>query len=152
MAYFADLAPYAYGHRLQPGVVHVGWLDSIHDFPRGKVPKALVEKLKLMAANPVEICRGYHLCELCDKPEEAQLIPVPNRVVSRPNEAWTQWAKPRMSYGEIRVTRGGITYAAPMNVAHYIEAHGYLPPAEFLKAVEEAPNQAVQATAATPRS
>jgi hypothetical protein len=55
MAYFADLTPYAYGHRMQPGVLHVGWLDAAHDFPRGKVSKVLVEKLKIMASNPVEI-------------------------------------------------------------------------------------------------
>jgi hypothetical protein len=138
MAYFTDLTPYAYSGRPQPGVVHVGWLDAIHDFPRGEVAKALVEKLKIMAANPVEMYRGYHLCELCKQPEEAPLVPVPDRVVVDPNEVWTQWAKTRMSNGEIRVTRGRITYAAPIIITHYIEEHSYLPPWEFLQAVEAA--------------
>jgi hypothetical protein len=42
------------------------------------------------------------------------------------------------SNGEIRVPHGGITFAAPVLIVHYIEEHRYLPPAEFLKAVEEA--------------
>jgi hypothetical protein len=36
MAYFPDLAPYAYGHGIHPGVVHVGWLDGEHPFARGR--------------------------------------------------------------------------------------------------------------------
>jgi hypothetical protein len=138
MAYFADLTPYAYGRRSHPGVVHVGWLDDVHDFPRGEVPQALIEKLRLLAESPVELYAGDHQCELCEKPEDAHLFEV-SKGHWLPNEAWTKWIEPRLSCGEIRVARGGVTYAAPMIIAHYIEAHGYLPPAEFLKAVEEAP-------------
>ncbi|WP_457757930.1 DUF7919 family protein [Streptomyces rubiginosohelvolus] len=29
----------------------------------------------------------------------------------------------------------GVAYAAPELVAHYVEAHGYLPPIEFMEAV-----------------
>jgi hypothetical protein len=32
----------------------------------------------------------------------------------------------------------GLIFAAPILITHYIEEHGYLPPAEFLKAVEKA--------------
>jgi hypothetical protein len=32
-----------------------------------------------------------------------------------------------------------ITYAAPVLIVHYIEAHGYLPPTEFMKALEAVP-------------
>jgi hypothetical protein len=40
--------------------------------------------------------------------------------------------------GEIRVTSAtGITYVAPALVRHYIVAHGYLPPREFIDAVIE---------------
>jgi len=44
------------------------------------------------------------------------------------------------SNGEIRVYREGVTFAAPLLIVHYIEDHGYLPPAQFLKAIEEAPS------------
>jgi hypothetical protein len=38
--------------------------------------------------------------------------------------------------GEIRVSgKDGIVYAAPTLVCHYIQAHGYFPPEEFIEAV-----------------
>src|SRR6478672_248210 len=63
VAYFPDLAPYAYGHRVHPGVVHVGWLDGVHPFPEGAVDRHLIEKMKSLAAKPVELYRGFHICE-----------------------------------------------------------------------------------------
>jgi hypothetical protein len=37
--------------------------------------------------------------------------------------------------GEIRVTAmNGITYVAPVLILHYVVAHGYLPPREFVHA------------------
>ena len=48
MAYFPDLLQYAYGRRVHPGVVHVGWLDGIHPFPKGSLDRRLMEKLKLL--------------------------------------------------------------------------------------------------------
>jgi hypothetical protein len=49
----------------------------------------------------------------------------------------------RCRYGQRKVLwyegpRTEDTFAAPVLIVHYIEEHGYLPPAEFLKAVEEA--------------
>ena len=44
MTYFPDLSPYRYGHGSHPSVVHVGWLDGVHDFTRETVDKGLIEK------------------------------------------------------------------------------------------------------------
>jgi hypothetical protein len=43
----------------------------------------------------------------------------------------------RSSNGEIRVSGEGIVFAVPVLIVHYIEVHSYLPPAQFLKAVDE---------------
>jgi hypothetical protein len=51
------------------------------------------------------------------------------------NPAWAKWAEQRSSNGEIRVAGEQVVYAAPLLIIHYIEEHGYLPPAEFLEAV-----------------
>jgi hypothetical protein len=50
-----------------------------------------------------------------------------------------------MGNGEIRVagSRGRI-YVAPVLVAHYVQAHHYLPPAVFVDAVVAAANLAEQ--------
>jgi len=115
MSYFPDLSPYAYGHESHPNVVHVGWLDGVHEYPKGSVQPALIAKMKSLAKSPVELYRGFHVCEICRDSE-------------------------RRSNGEIRVKHGGVTYAAPIGIVHYIEAHSYLPPVEFLQAIDEVAN------------
>jgi len=98
----------------------------------------LIEKMKRLAAKPVELYRGKHLCELCPEPPGLVRSNLPSRVVMDPACSWWRWAEPRSSNGEIRVSHGGVLFAAPVLIIHYIEAHGYVPPAEFLKAIEEA--------------
>lgn len=139
MAYFPDLYPYAYGHGHHPGVMHVGWLDNTHPYATGKVDVPLIEKMKLLAAKPVELYRGLHICELCIEPPGLVKSVVPNRVVIDPKCSWVQWIVGRSSNGEIRVSREGTTYAAPVLIVHYIEVHHYLPPRQFLEAIREAP-------------
>jgi hypothetical protein len=175
MAYFPDLTPYAYGHGDHPNVVHVGWLDGVHDYPKGSVAPHLVAKLKKLATHPVELYRGKHICELC--PDTITSVPVgkddprydsARRHLRGPDEIRFFCPAECMSNGEIRLTvrafadddeveasatslparateSGAIlyrqmTYAAPILIVHYIEAHGYLPPAEFLKALEAVPD------------
>jgi hypothetical protein len=141
MAHFDDLASYRYARRDQPGVLHVGWLGSGHDYAKGSVSPVLVEKMKMLSRSPVELYRGYHVCELCELPAE---------LCDRPfEEQWEKWAQYRKSNGEIRVSRAGIIYAAPVLITHYIEAHGYLPPEEFLRAIEEQLNQSSAPTGST---
>jgi hypothetical protein len=139
MTYFPDLSPYAYGHHSHPGVVHVGWLDAIHPFPQGTVTPALINKMRLLASKPVELYRGRHLCELCPKnPGLPKLMLAHNSRVLDPHSPYAKWLASRSSNGEVRVSRGGVTFAAPVLIVHNIEEHRYLPPTEFLKAVEDA--------------
>jgi hypothetical protein len=51
MTYFPDLSLYAYGHDSHTGVVHLGWLDSIHPYPKGAVDARLIEKVKFLASS-----------------------------------------------------------------------------------------------------
>jgi len=138
MAFFPDLSPYSYGHHTHPGVVHVGWLDAIHHFPTGDVEPRLIVKMKLLAAKPVELYRGFHICELCPDPGLSKASRLPHHPVLDPNNPYAKWRDSRRSNGEIRVSRDGVTFAAPVLIVHYIEEHRYLPPAEFLKAVDDA--------------
>jgi hypothetical protein len=123
-------------------VVHVGWLDGIHPYPQGTVDARLVEKMKLLASRPVELYRGKHLCEVCAEPADIvkSFLPkfLPGRRAIDPDCSWARWAAERSSNGEIRVSGDGVIFAAPVLIVHYIEVHNYLPPGEFLEAVEEA--------------
>jgi len=137
MAYFPDLSPYAYGHGVQPDTVHVGWLDGTHSFSKGSVERRLIEKMRLLARRPIELYRGKHVCELCAAPPGLDKPTVSNGMIIDPNCSWARWRDQRSSNGEIRVRYGKVTFAAPVLIVHYIEEHGYLPPPEFLKAIEE---------------
>ncbi len=118
MAYFPDLSPYGYAGP-KDGALNVGWLSSEHPIFTGDVPEGFLDRLRDLCQNQkVNLCRGSHRCEFC-----------PPRPLHRdPNIDGN---------GEIRVTRNGITYAAPVLIAHYVEAHRYLPPQDFILAVME---------------
>jgi len=138
MTYFPDLSRYEYGRISQPGVLNVGWLDNTHPFTQGTVDAHLIQKLRLLAAKPVELYRGSHICELCAEPGLPKKTLPPHHVVLDMNSPYGNWRASRASNGEIRVSRAGVTFAAPVLIVHYIEEHGYLPPVQFLTAVEEA--------------
>jgi hypothetical protein len=128
MAHFEDLQYYQYAGRKQPGVLHVGWLGRGQPYSHGPVRAELITEMKRRAESPMELYRGYHVCELCEMPTELCGLPFP--------EQWEKWAQFRKSNGEIRVQGRGVIYAAPVLITHYIEAHGYQPPQEFLDALE----------------
>jgi len=93
MAYFPGLSPYAYGHSAHPGVVHVGWLDGTHAFPKGSGESRMIEKMKLLAEKPVELYRGKHVCELCVEPPDLQKTAMPSRVVLDPDCSWAKMGR-----------------------------------------------------------
>ena len=122
----------------------MGWLDDIHPYPKGTVDARLIERMKLLASHPFELYMGTHICELCAEPPDLLQTTLPNRVGFGPIDSWLRWADQRSGNGEIRVSWGGTIFAAPVLIVHYIEAHSYLPPTQFLKAVEEADLQKMQ--------
>jgi hypothetical protein len=159
MAYFPDLSPYEYGLGPDPtgfrswehrDAVHVGWLDGTHDYSKGAVAPHLLEKLKRLAKHPVELYRGFHVCELC--PHELQ-IQQPREICSNGEirislrtliDSATLKHPENLLPASTEIESGlisyrKITYAAPILITHYIEAHGYLPPADFLQALESVP-------------
>jgi hypothetical protein len=115
--------------------VHVGWLDNIHPFTKGVVDPQVLAKLERLSTKPVEVYRGFHICELCVLPDELrEHAPGQGKVLANHGPYW-EWIKARVSNGEIRVSFEMVSYAAPCLITHYIEEHRYLPPEEFLRAV-----------------
>lgn len=95
--------------------------------------------MKCLAANPVELYRGKHVCNVCIEPDGLVRTFVADKgKLIDPECTWLKWTAQRSSNGEIRVTLGGVTFAAPVLIVHYIEEHGYLPPNQFLEAIEKA--------------
>ncbi|MCX5337671.1 MULTISPECIES: hypothetical protein [unclassified Streptomyces] len=92
----------------------VGWLENGRPCTKGPVPVAFTEKLAaIQNVQRVNLCRGWHFCDLCPRPGE-----------------------PARGNGEVRIPGGpGTVYAAPFLIGHYISAHAYRPPQVFIDAV-----------------
>lgn len=107
----ADLSPYHYTCPTGlPGTRSIGWLDRCEPFPTGRVEKQVLEAIHRLAASPVHLMRGTHACDFCPSSASA----------AGNGELWVRGAN-------------GPIYVAPALLPHYVEAHGYLPPAEFLE-------------------
>jgi hypothetical protein len=124
MSYYPDLSPYVYSGA-HPELINIGWLGTERPFPKGIVEPGLLATIGKLCRSPSNLTRGYHKCPWCDG------YPV--------REAYLGDGRPMpMGNGEIHVSAGGIywTYSAPTLIYHYILRHQYLPPKEFLDAVD----------------
>ncbi|MHA6829971.1 DUF7919 family protein [Ralstonia pseudosolanacearum] len=116
--YCRQIAPYTLS-----GVVNVGWLDVRSEFENGAVPTAFVERLNLIAGGVedfkalVEPIRELPVCEICG---EVELRDAKGMLIQN---------------AEIWVPSGSKIYTSPITILHFIEIHGYRPPAEYINAV-----------------
>ncbi|MEU1786143.1 hypothetical protein ABZ553_09755 [Streptomyces sparsogenes] len=130
MTHYADLSPYAYTQGSVPeGIeaVSIGWLEPGEEFARGAVPEDFVRSLALLCRDDRHmVMRGWHRCAL---PHPGGEDEYPVRILV---------GQDRVSLGsaEVRVVgRDGRWLIAPNLVHHYVTAHSYLPPEEFIEAV-----------------
>lgn len=120
--YIADLTPLSRADPrrsmgwIDPAVpfVHVGWLGTWRPHQKGATTSEFRERLARFCASPTILHRGMFSCRqgIC------KLRP-----------------KSEYGYGEIVVVGDGVVFLAPSLIAHYVERHDYLPPAEFVEAV-----------------
>lgn len=130
MSYYEDLSCYSY-HKLESGANtwNVGWLDKHHPFPQRTGARGLLPILKEFCRTPVFQTRGLHFCEFCVDQTLVEMN-IGDKVFY-------------LGSSEIRVFGPGLNvYAAPNLVYHYIEAHNYLPPLDFVQALTEGPQPA----------
>jgi hypothetical protein len=129
--YFPDLSPYEY-FQGESQSFNVGWHDAEHPYSTGEVPIEFCNRLQQLVLSPVSQTRGFHYCQFC-KDELAMNTGAEMRAARLVG---------RIGSAEIRVvSQNGRTYAAPMMIYHYVTAHNYRPPDEFIQAVlEEAGN------------
>jgi hypothetical protein len=125
--YFRDLTPYTYGSTPPvDSIVNIGWLSREHGFATGLAPREFLTALARLTDSPVNLYRGRHYCEFCPTPMVTMSDRGPT-LVEPPSAIWGN--------REIRVPADcGRIYVAPKLVLHYVEAHGYLPPEEFMNA------------------
>lgn len=127
--YRPDLSPYTYLGKELPGVLAIGWLDRSEPFVTGSVNDDLISRLStLCVTQRVNQTRGYHMCPFCPQQESMDLV--------RPTIV-DDGKKVTLGSAEVWVPgEHGRILAAPNLVHHYIVRHHYLPPKEWLDAVE----------------
>ena len=132
--YFEDLTSYSY-IEIHNGlyIFNIGWLDAKHTFPTGVVSENILNEILKLCLQSVIRTRGFHDCDIC--PEPASSDP---RIPMGAFPVMTEQGEFLLGLAEIRIQgKEGKIYAAPNLIYHYIKDHNYLPPKEFLDAVEQ---------------
>ncbi len=122
MAYFPDLgseSQIASGSHVRA----IGWLSSAHRFPLETTVPGLVARLETFRAqwgHSVEalswpVAGGPHTCEFCDRHRDSANFAVP---------------------------AADFLYVCPGMIVHYVSAHEYAPPQEFIDAIFRSPDPA----------
>src|SRR5262245_34623367 len=114
--YYQDLTPFEYWTGLvTPNLFNVGWLDSFHPYPKGEVSEEFKERLFQFCRSPVNRTRGWQECQFCGQRHRVKVIRNETTLV--------------LGSAGIRVSgEGGVIYAAPDMVYHYVTEHNYKPP------------------------
>lgn len=118
--------PFSEGHALTA----IGWLSGQTEFSQGPVPENLFRKLCAHAAKawqPPYAVGGFHDCEVCQ---------FGRSITSYEGKEFSSRSK-----SELFIPTGSSIFVTPINIIHSISAHRYLPPPDFLAAVEACPPQ-----------
>ena len=133
MTYFEDLAKLTYfGEPYSHLLRAVGWLEPGQEYMRGHVDRAFFEKLCELLQRPWAPMHymGYQDCRFCrftgGRSTQLQRKGGIARI-------------PGNSILNLFVPGDGVIYGSPELIAHYIDAHEYRPPDEFVEAVLKCP-------------
>ncbi|MFZ9890100.1 MAG: hypothetical protein ACO3JL_21590 [Myxococcota bacterium] len=103
----------------------VGWLGS-HNSREGSTPAGVIDRLvaaELAHEFFSDHSLGWHCCDLCAAPAD------------RPRHTWKDASFDTYGHGFLVVEHEGRAFVAPRLLPHYILAHQYRPPDEFIAAV-----------------
>jgi hypothetical protein len=159
--YYPDLTCYrinfSYGYSLvSPNLRNIGWLGRNQDFPKGKVPEPIIQKLKeilfLANKNAEDISKGtfdvnkatllhtsseirgsVYKCRLCLSEHRRCISIAPLGL-----RYYTGNSPFELGRNDIRIPslKKDVFYVFPTMLYHYIVEHNYRPPQEFLDAFD----------------
>lgn len=127
VTWIQDLSPCTYfGDEAATVLKAVGWLSSSHQFATGEVSVEFFAKLVRLANKPAPqpfVCGGSQPCDLCQ--------------FTGASTAQRHNGLPVKGVGHLNlfVPSDRFLFAAPESITHYVDAHRYLPPDEFISAV-----------------
>ena len=102
----------------------IGWLESGHPYNRGPTPIALVEQINALVDNAERVFQQYHFrgfydCTICESGVPA--------------------ARLARSHINLLIPSKRTVFACPAAIVHYLSVHSYLPPSDFVIAVQDCP-------------
>lgn len=128
MAYFQDLALCDYFGPIDGRLLAVGWLDCDHAFTHGRVASSVFEAFARLAMSPWQpiAFAGTYPCPFCV-------------FTGGPCEVRGREGNVLVGATNVFVPSEDAVYVAPSLTLHYMDAHEYLPPEAFQRAVEACP-------------
>jgi hypothetical protein len=129
MTYYQDMTKYTYhnSYCYREGTKNVGWLGVGHEFETWSPTELILDRLWGRCKISIAQMRGVHECEFCGS-DEAFLAERNGEILL-------------LGTSEIRVfSKDGEIYAAPTLIYHYVSAHYYKPPDQFIRALLESPS------------
>jgi hypothetical protein len=107
----------------------VGWLEAGLTFQHGDVGEEFFEALMKLLVNPWQPYAhpGFHRCPICRFAGPPPIIKFKDYSVE-------------MGALNLFVPGDGVLYVAPSLIVHFIDAHDYRPPDEFIEAVMKCPD------------
>jgi|WetSurMetagenome_2_1015567.scaffolds.fasta_scaffold177057_2 hypothetical protein len=135
--YFSDLTPYRLVRPYDDNTLTIGWLQSDHEFAKGECSKEFLAQLFELCQRPCALTRGHHTCDLCPPVETREYHLKDGRRIRTDQLVIQQDGIDLfLGNGEIHVPGvSGRSYRAPTLIYHYVLAHNYQPPLEFVEAV-----------------
>jgi len=111
--WYGDLSKCGYFGNILPICIAVGWLENGKPYSTGETAREVVEKICEFTKMPEirHLFRGYHECDFCD------------------------FVNIELGATTVLIAYKNKVYAYPGLITHYIEAHYYRPPDEFIEAV-----------------
>lgn len=110
-------------------IYNIGWLDKKSNYKNELMDSGIIDKLKkILERERVNLMRGIEYCSLCPRVKgkiHVQNSGTDNELLLGISEIWLP------SVDKTKV------FASPDLIIHYIEEHLYLPPQEYIDAVNE---------------
>lgn len=126
--YYADLDEWLAMGAPPSRLLAVGWLQPGRPFDQGDVDAGFFEALTALLRDPWQPASalGIHRCTFC-------------RFSGGPGLLEFRGNRVELGRQNLFVPAAEVTFVAPSMIAHYVDCHGYAPPAEFRRAVLSCP-------------
>lgn len=103
-------------------IVNIGWLSESSSYNKGRLDSDSYNIIHRLCLKPSIVFRHFEYCQICNS---GKIFEIQNN------------SKVYFGNGEVRVFFRDTIFASPSLISHYIKVHNYLPPLEYIEAVNQ---------------